>query len=107
MDDELMVEVTVWHVLAARAGNGYAPMALAYTALATSAYLLRRFCRGLMLLIMVDAHSKWIKTVPMRQVTTQSTITALLIFATHGVPENVVPDSGIYLRRWNLQCSAS
>jgi hypothetical protein len=60
-----------------------------------------------MLLIMVDAHLKWIRTVPMRQVMSQSTITALLIFATHGVLENTVSDYGIHLRRWNLQCSAS
>jgi transposase InsO family protein len=50
---------------------------------------------GLMLLIVVDAHSKWIEALPMRQATSQSTITALrLLFATHGIPEVLVSDNG-------------
>lgn len=48
-----------------------------------------------MLLIVVDAHSKWIEALPMRQATSQSTITApRLLFATHGIPEVLVSDNG-------------
>ena len=46
-------------------------------------------------LIVVDAHSKWAEVVEMSQTTTPRTITALRqIFATHGIPEEMVSDNG-------------
>ena len=46
-------------------------------------------------LIIVDAHSKWAEVVEMSQTTTPRTITALRqIFATHGIPEEMVSDNG-------------
>ena len=46
-------------------------------------------------LIAVDAHSKWAEVVEMSQTTTAKTITALRhMFATHGIPEQLVSDNG-------------
>ena len=57
-----------------------------------------RFCGPLSqqeLLIAVDAHSKWAEVVEMSQTTTAKTITALRhMFATHGIPEQLVSDNG-------------
>ena len=45
--------------------------------------------------MVVDAHSKWAEVVEMVQTTTAHTITALRrIFATHGLPEQIVSDNG-------------
>lgn len=46
-------------------------------------------------LIVVDAHSKWAEVVEMSTTTTAKTITALRhLFATHGIPEQIVSDNG-------------
>ena len=48
-----------------------------------------------MLLVIVDAHSKWPEVIPMRQATTSSTIEALRsVWARFGVPDQVVSDNG-------------
>ena len=50
---------------------------------------------GKMLMIVVDAHSKWIEAVPMDTSTSQATISRLrTLFATHGLPEMLVTDNG-------------
>ena len=44
---------------------------------------------------MIDSHSKWIEVQPMTSITTEQTINELrLIFAQHGLPEEVVSDNG-------------
>ena len=49
----------------------------------------------MMLLIVVDAHSKQIEAIPTRNATTEATIAALrLLFAAQGLPEVLVSDSG-------------
>ena len=46
-------------------------------------------------LVVVDAHSKWAEVVEMHQTTTERTIMALRrLFATHGIPEQIVSDNG-------------
>lgn len=46
-------------------------------------------------LVVVDSHSKWIEVQHMTSTTTERTINELrLIFATHGLPEEVVSDNG-------------
>ena len=50
---------------------------------------------GKVILIVTDAHSKWIEAFPMNTSTSSATIEKLRItFATHGLPENVVTDNG-------------
>ena len=45
--------------------------------------------------IVVDAHSKWAEVVEMPQTTTARTIAVLRhLFATHGIPEQIVSDNG-------------
>ncbi|XP_055489415.1 uncharacterized protein K02A2.6-like [Leucoraja erinacea] len=47
------------------------------------------------LLIVVDAHSKWIEAIRVRHTTSAATVRALRrLFATHGLPETVVIDNG-------------
>jgi transposase InsO family protein len=51
--------------------------------------------QGGMLLVLVDAHSKWPEVYPMSNTTTASTIGVLRkIFASHGLPEQLVSDNG-------------
>ncbi|XP_037560595.1 uncharacterized protein K02A2.6-like [Dermacentor silvarum] len=51
--------------------------------------------KGSMILVLVDAHSKWIEAVPMKQATTSSTITCLRsIFGRFGIPRTIVSDNG-------------
>lgn len=46
-------------------------------------------------LIVVDAHSKWIEAVRVQNATAAATITAMRrMFATHGIPETIVSDNG-------------
>ena len=50
---------------------------------------------GKQFLVVVDAHSKWLEVVPVQNITSQTTISALrAIFATHGLPELLVSDNG-------------
>ena len=51
--------------------------------------------QGKMVLVLVDAHSKWLEAVPVSAATSQSTIERLRsVFATHGLPEVLVSDNG-------------
>ena len=51
---------------------------------------------GSMFLIVVDAYSKWMKVVPVRHATSQTTIDKLrVIFGMHGLPEILVSDNGM------------
>ena len=46
-------------------------------------------------LIVVDAHSKWIEAVRVNKATANATVVALRkLFATHGLPETIVSDNG-------------
>ena len=48
-----------------------------------------------MFLLVVDVESKWIEVFPMSSTTASATIQALcFLFATHGLPEEVVLDNG-------------
>ena len=48
-----------------------------------------------MLLLVVDAKSKWIEVFPMSSTTASATIQALrFLFATHGLPEAIESDNG-------------
>ena len=50
---------------------------------------------GKMLLVLVDAHSKWLDVIPARSATSTVTIEKLrTIFATHGIPRKIVTDNG-------------
>ena len=50
---------------------------------------------GKFFFIVVDAHTKWAEVVEMPQTSTARTITVLRqLFATHGIPEQVVTDNG-------------
>ena len=50
---------------------------------------------GKMFLVVVDAHSKWLKVKMVASATSPNTITKLrAIFATHGLPDLVVSDNG-------------
>ena len=50
---------------------------------------------GQMLLILVDAHSKWMEVHPVTTATSSITIEHLrVILATHGLPEMLVTDNG-------------
>ena len=51
--------------------------------------------RGHMILIIVDAHTKWIEAVPMKNATAEATVRSLRnVFATFGLPTTVVSDNG-------------
>ena len=55
----------------------------------------RRAYTGKMLLIIVDAHSKWPEVIPMTTTTAAKTIEALqAIFARYGLPEQLVSNNG-------------
>lgn len=50
---------------------------------------------GQTFLIVVDAYRKWYEAVPMNSSTSLSTIRTLMkIYATHGIPEQIVFDNG-------------
>lgn len=50
---------------------------------------------GKMILVAVDAHTKWIEAVPVKHATTTSTITCLrAMFSRFGVPRTIVSDNG-------------
>ena len=52
------------------------------------------FC-GKIYLILIDAHSKWMEVHTVLSTSAENTITKLrTIFATHGVPEQLVSDNG-------------
>ena len=51
--------------------------------------------KGNMLLILVDAHSKWLDAHILKSITSAKTIEKLrMVFATHGLPRKVVTDNG-------------
>ena len=51
--------------------------------------------KGVMILVVIDAHSKWIEAYPMSTATSQATIQQLqLLFAQFGLPDTVVTDNG-------------
>ena len=53
------------------------------------------FIDGQDVLIVVDAHSKWIEAVRVGKATATATITAMRrLFATHGIPDTIVSDNG-------------
>ena len=53
--------------------------------------------KGKMILVIVDAHSKWIRAHTVSAATSQATIDKLqLVFATHGLPEVIVSDNWSY-----------
>ena len=48
-----------------------------------------------MILVVIDAHSKWIEAIPVPSTSSISTITVLRnLFATHGIPELIFCDNG-------------
>ena len=48
-----------------------------------------------MLLVLIDAHSKWLEAVPVQRASAKATTSALRhIFVTHGLPEVIVSDNG-------------
>ena len=50
---------------------------------------------GHMYLVIVDAHSKWLDVQIMHSITTEKTIEKLQsVFATHGLPRQIVTDNG-------------
>ncbi|XP_058038703.1 uncharacterized protein K02A2.6-like [Ahaetulla prasina] len=54
--------------------------------------------QGHMLLIIVDAYSKWVEVVSMTSTTSEALIHALKrVFATHGLPDVLVSDNGLQL----------
>jgi len=55
------------------------------------------------LLVLVDAHSKWPAVFPMSTTTTGTTIEALTkIFAAHGIPKQLVSDNGSQFVSWEF-----
>ena len=51
--------------------------------------------QGRLLLIIIDAHSKWIEAVPVSSTSTAATTQVLRrLFATHGIPELLISDNG-------------
>ena len=75
-------------------GTTLASLGVAYSALESTAL---RFCRtinGTHVLILVDAHSKWIEALIMQSITSAKTIEKIRIkFSTHGLPRKVVTDN--------------
>ena len=58
--------------------------------------------QGKLFLIVVDAHSKWIQVQSVSSTSAKASITALrLLFATHGIPEQLVSDNGSGFRSGN------
>ena len=51
--------------------------------------------KDLMFLVIVDAHSEWLKVIPMKSTTSSKTIKILRnLFARFGIPEQIVIDNG-------------
>lgn len=51
--------------------------------------------QGLMFFVLVDAFSKWVEVIPMHSTSTDAVIKALrALFATHGLPDEIVSDNG-------------
>ena len=51
--------------------------------------------QGRMLLVIIDAHSKWPEIIEMSSTTSSATIRALrTLFATYGLPHQIVSDNG-------------
>ena len=51
---------------------------------------------GYQVLIIIDAHSKWIEAIPLCQATTATTFLSLqTFFANFGLPEEIVNDNGL------------
>ena len=49
---------------------------------------------GLMFMVVVDAHSKWLEVIPMSTTTTEKTLDALRnLFAAYGIPQQLVSDN--------------
>jgi len=48
---------------------------------------------GKMILVVVDARSKWIETYPMATATASTTIQQLRLFAKFGIPQSIVSDN--------------
>ncbi len=68
------------------------PLGLARKALEPFAF--RPYNMESMFLVLVDAHSKWMDVVMMKNITTATTIERLrIIFATHGLPRKIVTDT--------------
>ena len=50
---------------------------------------------GWQVLVIIDVHSKWIKAVPLRRATAETTVSALqTFFSNFGLPEELVSDNG-------------
>ena len=48
-----------------------------------------------MLLVIIDAHSKWLEVFPLKSASSAATIMKLrALFASHGIPDSVVSDNG-------------
>ena len=59
---------------------------------------------GVNYLIIVDSHSKWLEVVPVRSTTASKTIDVLRgLFASHGLPEEVVTDNGLQFTAHELK----
>lgn len=51
--------------------------------------------QGAMFLVVVDSHSKWLEVIPMTSTTTEQILEILsVLFAAHGLPEQLVSDNG-------------
>ena len=59
---------------------------------------------GKLFLVLVDAHSKWIEVQTVNSTSAESTIAVLRsLFATHGIPEQIVTDNGSGFRSTEFQ----
>ena len=70
------------------------PMEMAHTAVEQTSFRFASLYLGRMFLVLVDAHSKWLDVQVMDTITSEKTIARLcLIFATHGLPQQIVTDN--------------
>ena len=52
-----------------------------------------------MILVIIDAHSKWMEAQVVATATSQGTIEMLrILFATHGLPETIISDNGLVFK---------
>ena len=50
---------------------------------------------GSMLLVVMDAHTKWLEVIPMTTTSAEKTIQVLhTLLVTYGLPQKLVPDNG-------------
>lgn len=50
---------------------------------------------SIVVIVMIDSHSKWLKVIPLKSTTTTMLISSLShIFSTHGLPKTIVIDNG-------------